>query len=47
MALQDAAAQRALMVLSGTYLCLAGALLTVVWLLLPYSHRRRTKPGWS
>ena len=35
--LQDAASQRALMVLSGVYLCLSGALLTLVWLALPYS----------
>jgi diguanylate cyclase (GGDEF)-like protein len=33
--LEDAPTQRALMVLSGTYLCLAGALLTIVWLVLP------------
>ena len=47
-ALQDAVSQRALMVLSGTYLCLAGALLTVVWLALPYSpsaaERERVGP---
>jgi len=31
----DEGAQRALMVLTGAYLCFAGALLTVVWLALP------------
>ena len=45
MALQDAATQRALMVISGTYLCLAGALLTVVWLALPYSPSAADKSG--
>jgi diguanylate cyclase (GGDEF)-like protein/putative nucleotidyltransferase with HDIG domain len=34
---EDEVSQRALMVLSGAYLCLAGALLTIVWLALPYS----------
>jgi diguanylate cyclase (GGDEF)-like protein len=44
-ALQDAATQRALMVISGTYLCLAGALLTVVWLVLPYSPSAADENG--
>ena len=33
------------MVLSGTYLCLAGALLTVVWLVLPYSPSAANETG--
>ena len=42
---QDAASQRALMVLSGVYLCLAGSLLTVVWLALPYSPAAANENG--
>ena len=42
---QDEVSQRALMVLSGTYLCLAGALLTVVWLVLPYSPSAANETG--
>ena len=45
MARQDEVSQRALMVLSGTYLCLAGALLTVVWLVLPYSPSAANETG--
>jgi len=37
--------QRALMVLSGTYLCLAGALLTMVWLALPHSPSAADEDG--
>jgi diguanylate cyclase (GGDEF)-like protein len=44
-AVQDAASQRALMVLSGVYLCLAGSLLTLVWLALPYSPATANKDG--
>jgi diguanylate cyclase (GGDEF)-like protein len=44
-ALQDPASQRALMVLSGAYLCLAGALLTLVWLALPYSPSAGNETG--
>jgi diguanylate cyclase (GGDEF)-like protein len=43
--LHDAMSHRALMVLSGAYLCLAGALLTVVWLALPYSPSAADKSG--
>jgi diguanylate cyclase (GGDEF)-like protein len=43
--IQDAASQRALMVLSGVYLCLAGSLLTVVWLALPYSPAAADENG--
>ncbi|MGH2979190.1 MAG: bifunctional diguanylate cyclase/phosphohydrolase [Solirubrobacterales bacterium] len=42
---EDVASQRALMVLSGAYLCLAGALLTVVWLALPYSPAAADEGG--
>jgi diguanylate cyclase (GGDEF)-like protein len=42
---QDEVSQRALMVLSGTYLCLASALLTVVWLVLPYSPSAANETG--
>jgi diguanylate cyclase (GGDEF)-like protein len=42
---QDEVSQRALMVLSCTYLCLAGALLTVVWLVLPYSPSAADETG--
>jgi diguanylate cyclase (GGDEF)-like protein len=44
-AFEDAAAQRALMVLSGVYLCLAGALLTLVWLALPYTPTGADRQG--
>jgi diguanylate cyclase (GGDEF)-like protein len=44
-ALQEGATERALMVVSGTYLCLAGALLTVVWLVLPYSPSAADENG--
>jgi diguanylate cyclase (GGDEF)-like protein len=44
-ALQDGLTQRALMVITGTYLCLAGALLTVVWLALPYSPSAADESG--
>jgi diguanylate cyclase (GGDEF)-like protein len=44
-ALQDAGTQRALMVLSGAYLCLAGALLTLVWLALPASPATANEGG--
>ena len=43
--LQDAMSQRALMVLSGAYLCLAGTLLTLVWLALPYSPSAANESG--
>jgi two-component system, cell cycle response regulator len=43
--LQDVASQRALMVLSGVYLCLAGALLTLVWLVLPHSPSAADEGG--
>jgi diguanylate cyclase (GGDEF)-like protein len=42
---QDAPAQRALMILSGVYLCFAGALLTLVWLALPYSPSAADESG--
>jgi diguanylate cyclase (GGDEF)-like protein len=44
-AIQDAASQRALMVLSGVYLCMAGTLLTMVWLALPYSPAAADESG--
>jgi diguanylate cyclase (GGDEF)-like protein len=44
-AFQDLASQRALMVLSGAYLCLAGSLLTLVWLALPYSPTAGNENG--
>jgi diguanylate cyclase (GGDEF)-like protein len=42
---EDAPTQRALMVLSGVYLCFAGALLTIVWLALPYSPSAADESG--
>jgi diguanylate cyclase (GGDEF)-like protein len=42
---QDAPTQRALMILSGVYLCFAGALLTLVWLALPYSPSAADESG--
>src|SRR6185503_10008624 len=44
-AFTDVASQRALMVLSGVYLSLAGALLTIVWLALPYHPSAADETG--
>jgi diguanylate cyclase (GGDEF)-like protein len=43
--LQNAVAQHALMVLSGAYLCMAGALLTTAWLVLPESPATADRGG--
>jgi diguanylate cyclase (GGDEF)-like protein len=42
---EDEVSQRALMILCGAYLCLAGALLTLVWLALPYSPETSNEGG--
>ena len=44
-ALQDWTSSRALMVLTGCYLCAAGILLTLAWLALPYSPAAANEAG--